>query len=185
MGQYQTNRLAKAILSGAVIVYPTDTVWGLGCHPLDYHSVQRILTIKSRLIDKGVILITPDLAFVRPYLSDHLSSASLKELATPLTLPTTWLVPAHPDCPVWLTGNHSTLAIRISNHPFVREICTATQSPIVSTSANRSGKTTVRNSLQARRQFGSEVDAIITGYPTGGHKASRIQSIETGQKLRD
>ncbi|MFT7674862.1 MAG: L-threonylcarbamoyladenylate synthase [Gammaproteobacteria bacterium] len=185
MRQYQTNRLAKAILKGAVIAYPTDTVWGLGCHPLDYHSVQRILTIKNRSIENGVILITPDLAFVRPYLSDHLSSLSLKELAIPMTPPTTWLVPAHPDCPAWLRGRHSTLAIRITNHAFIREICEATRSPIVSTSANRSGKTTVRNSIQARKQFGSEVDAIITGYRTGGHRASRIQSLDTGQKLRE
>jgi L-threonylcarbamoyladenylate synthase len=185
MGPYQTNRLAKAILSGAVIAYPTDTVWGLGCHPLNYHSVQRILVIKKRPVDKGVILVTPDLSYVRPYLSDHLSSSSLKELSAPLIPPTTWLVPTHPDCPAWLRGNHSTLAIRITNHAFVREICEATRSPIVSTSANRSGKTTIRNSLQARIQFGSEVDAIITGYSTGGHKASRIQSLDSGQKLRE
>jgi L-threonylcarbamoyladenylate synthase len=178
------KRLSKAIENAAVIAYPTDTIWGLGCHPLSETAAYRILEIKQRSPEKGLILLSNDLAYCQPYLDDSLSQQQLSKLAKPDSKPVTWLVPADPLCPFWLRGHHTTIAIRLTNHPLVSQICNAIQAPIVSTSANRQGKDPVRSILQLRREFGDELDFIVSGYSTGTGLPSEIKSLGTGHVIR-
>jgi len=185
MSPWAINRLSKAVENAAVIAYPTDTIWGLGCHPMCATAVIRIMNIKQRGLEKGLILLSPDLDYCKPYISDELSSQQIDQLQESDSHPVTWLVPASPGCPIWLTGQHSTIAIRLTDHPFIVSICSAMQTPIVSTSANRRGKPSVRNALQARRQFGAELDAIVTGFSTGTGAASEIRSLQSGHVSRE
>jgi L-threonylcarbamoyladenylate synthase len=184
MSPWAINRLSKAVVKAAVIAYPTDTIWGLGCHPMSAAAAIRIINIKQRSLEKGLILLSPDLEYCKPYLGEDLSVQQLNQLAASSPHPVTWLVPAHPDCPVWLRGQHTTIAIRLTNHPFVASICSTMHAPIVSTSANRHSKPSVRNSLQARCQFADELDHIVTGFSTGTGLASEIKSLETGHVFR-
>jgi len=185
MSPWAINRLSKAVERAAVIAYPTDTIWGLGCHPMCATAVIRIMSIKRRGLEKGLILLSPSLDYCKPYISKLLSSQQINQLQVSDSHPVTWLVPASPECPVWLTGQNTTIAIRLTDHPFIVSICSAMQAPIVSTSANRRGKPSVRNALQARLQFGTELDAIVCGFSTGTGSASEIRSLQSGRIFRE
>jgi|TARA_B110000967_G_C18830463_1_gene533792 L-threonylcarbamoyladenylate synthase len=184
MSPWAINRLSHQIELGAVIAYPGDTIWGFGCHPLLKVSVDRILQIKQRSASKGLILLSSELEFCLPYISSDLSKNEVTRLKKTTTQPTTWLIPASHNCPSWLRGGFSTIAIRITSHPFIKALCTELESPIVSTSANLSGKTTIRNSIQARRLFANKLDYIINGYQPGTGRPSEIQSLKSGDIIR-
>ena len=162
--------------------YPTDTIWGFGCHPLIESSVARIQQIKRRPPGKGLILLTSSIDYCGAYID--VDEQGLELLRQPMSKPTTWLIPASEFCPVWLRGPFPTIAIRITDHPLLQQVCDRLGSPVVSTSANRSGRATVRNALQMRRQFGEELDFIVTGFPAGTGRASEIKSLTSGDVLR-
>lgn len=182
MSPWKFNRFIHAIARGAVFGYPTDTIWGLGCHPLIGASVERILQIKQRAAHKGLILLSSRLEYCAAYLDAD--TERLKPISQPGARPTTWLIPASGFCPAWLCGEHPTVAIRITDHPLLQRLCDRLEAPIVSTSANRSGRATVRNPIQMRRQFGDQLDFIVTGYGTGSGRPSEIKSFGSGETLR-
>lgn len=182
MSPWALNRFVRAVSRGAIFGYPTDTVWGFGCHPLIAASVLRLLRIKNRGLDKGLILLSSRLDFCLPYIDADAND--LEPVKQPGDRPTTWLVPASECCPPWIRGDHPSVAIRIADHPLIDAVCEGLESPLVSTSANRSGRATVRNALQMRRQFGGELDFIVDGFSTGGDRPSEIKSLASGSILR-
>jgi L-threonylcarbamoyladenylate synthase len=182
MSPWALNRFAHAVSRGAIFGYPTDTVWGFGCHPLVTSSIARILHIKNRSPDKGLILLSSRLEYCAAYVG--LDREQLEPVRSTTGHPTTWLVPASHNCPLWIRGNFPTVAIRITNHPLIELLCNRLEAPLVSTSANRSGKSTVRNALQMRKQFGDELDFIVNGFTTGSNRPSEIKSLLNGTTLR-
>ena len=184
MSPWSIKRLSKSIENGATIAYPTDTIWGFGCHPMRTSSVIKILNIKQRSITKGLILLSSRFEYCAPFIDPGLTGEQIDLVKQQNQHPVTWLVPAASDCPVWLRGNFSTVAVRISNHPFIEAICNEMHSPLVSTSANRYRRSTIRSTLQARRQFGEELDYIVTGFNTGTNRASEIKSLATRNTIR-
>ncbi len=182
MTAWRLNRFARAAARGAVFAYPTDTIWGLGCHPLIESSVMRILDIKQRPAGKGLILLASRLEYCRTYID--LDDDAVQPMAEPVSCPTTWLVPASAFCPPWLHGEHPTIAIRITDHPFAQALSDRLEAPLVSTSANRSGRANARSALKIRREFGAELDFIATGFPSGTGRPSEIKSLLTGEITR-
>ena len=183
MSPWALNRFAHAVSQGAVFGYPTDTIWGFGCHPLIASSVARILRIKRRSPDKGLILLSSKIDYCMSYVG--LDSEQLEPVQRATDHPITWLVPASEECPSWIRGTYPTVAIRITNHPLVEFLCARLQAPIVSTSANRSGKSCVRNSVQMHKQFGDELDFIVSGFDTGGNRPSEIKSLLDRTTIRN
>ena len=183
MSPWALNRFAHAVSQGAVFGYPTDTIWGFGCHPLIASSVDRILRIKRRSPDKGLILLSSKIDYCMNYVG--LDSEQLEPVQRSTDHPITWLVPASEECPSWIRGTYPTVAIRITNHPLVEFLCARLQAPIVSTSANRSGKSCVRNSVQMHKQFGDELDFIVSGFDTGGNRPSEIKSLLDRTTIRN
>lgn len=182
MGTWSLHRYARAIAQGAVFGYPTDTIWGFGCHPLIESSVMRILAIKQRPLEKGLILLSSKLEYCREYIDlDETGQASISR---PAEQPTTWLVDASEFCPRWIRGEYPTVAIRVTDHPLVQVLCERLQAPLVSTSANRSGRPPARNLILMRRQFSTELDFVISGFSTGGARASKIKSLASGDIIR-
>jgi L-threonylcarbamoyladenylate synthase len=182
MSPWALNRLVHALSRGAVIGYPTDTIWGFGCDPLDPESVTRILQLKQRPPDRGLILLSSRLEYCDTYV--ELDQAQRDIIHLPTERPTTWLVTASDACPPWIRGNHTTVAIRITDHPLLCYLCARLQSPLVSTSANQAGKSTARSALQLRRQFRDQLDFVVTGFNTGGARPSEIKSLVSGKLLR-
>ncbi len=184
MSPWSIKRLSKAVENGAVIAYPTDTIWGFGCHPMLASSVIRILNIKHRPVAKGLILLCSRMEYCKPYINPGLSPEQIDLIRQENRHPVTWLIPAARKCPIWLRGEFSTVAVRITNHPFIEALCNEMHSPIVSTSANRHRRSTIRNALQARRQFDGELDFIVTVFNRGTNQESEIKSLTTGDTIR-
>ncbi len=182
MSPWALNRLVHELSNGAVIGYPTDTIWGFGCDPYASESVFRIFQIKQRRVEKGLILLSSKLEYCEPFIK--LNQQQRDQVSLPSERPTTWLVDASDDCPPWICGNHTTVAIRITDHPLLAYLCPRLHSPLVSTSANTSGKSPARSALQLRRQFGAQLDFIVTGFNSGGRQASQIKSLASGNLLR-
>lgn len=182
MSPWAFNRFSHAVSRGAVFGYPTDTIWGFGCHPLIAQSVMRILRIKQRPVDKGVILLSSRLEYCRAYIDA--SPDLLESIQNPIEPPTTWLLPASERCPVWLRGANPTIAVRITRHPLMQLLCDRLESPVVSTSANRAGAAPARNTIQMHRQFAAELDFIVSGFAAGSGRPSEIKSPLSGETLR-
>lgn len=174
---------ARAYLeAGKVIAYPTEGVWGIGCNPFDRRAVQRLLKIKGRVPDKGLILVAGSLAEVEPLLAG-LPPGLYAKLQQSWPGPVTWLVPDNGVAPAWIRGKHDAVALRVSDHPVIREICQRFGGPIVSTSANRAGQPVARHPWQIRRQL-PEVDLVVHGELGGRGRPSQIRDLVTDQLIR-
>ena len=172
---------AEILFAGGVIAYPTEGVFGLGCLPEDIDAVLRLLAIKRRDADKGLILIASNVQQLDGWIS--LPEGSSIPDPDP-EHPITWLVPpgelAHPI----LRGIHARLAVRITSNPIAAAICDAVDSPITSTSANLSGQPTARNRFVLRRQFAQRVDYLVPGDCGPASGPSEIRDLQTQRVLR-
>lgn len=175
------KRAADALLGGGVIAYPTEGVFGLGCLPDDNAAVARLLRIKKRSPAKGLILIAS-----RPeQLSGWVQDEDLGQLPPPdEARPVTWIVRPTPSVPPIVTGGHPGLAVRLTTNPVAAAICEAVDGPVVSTSANITGRAVARNNYLLRRQFGGLVDYIVPGSCGPAAGASEIRNLHTGDVLR-
>ena len=189
MPHWNVQRVAHAIELGAVIAYPTDTIWGLGCHPRHSGAIDRLLAAKKRSLHKGLILLSADIEYCRPFIDPEAISDNYSLLASPYDRPRTWIIKASTDCPNWLTGKNSGIAFRITSKPLVQELTERLGTPIVSTSANLSGRRHARNRLIVQRHFGTRVDFVLndTAQPAGLNslaQASEIIDLQSGKTVR-
>lgn len=140
--------------------YPADTIYGLGCDPLNRHALQRIFTIKGRPESRGFLVLVPDMAAVRSLAAEIPPEAmALVERFWPG--PLTLILSARPDLPPELTGDGSTIGVRQPLNAFLEAWMRELQGPIVSTSANRSGEPTPTEPAELRRLFGNVVDLFL------------------------
>jgi L-threonylcarbamoyladenylate synthase len=179
---------ARCIRRGGIVAYPTEAVYGLGCDPLNAAAVLRLLTIKGRTMDKGVILIAANFAQIQPFISP-LTAEQKQQLDNTWPGPTTWLLPANPAVPKWICGEHNRpqgnrIALRITAHPLAKALCETTGHAIVSTSANVSSQPPAKSALTVRRYFGDQLDFILTGALGGLSKPTTIKDLITGKTTR-
>ena len=179
---FRLQLAARWLASGEILAYPTEAVYGLGCNPLDGPAVRRLLELKQRPLDKGLILIAADFAQLAPFLAST-NSGELEHVFSTWPGPYTWLLPANTATPRWLTGRHDTLAVRVTAHPIAAALCTAFGGAIVSTSANLAGRPPARNALQVRRRCPG-IDRILSG-PCGGLRSpTAIRDARTHSVIR-
>lgn len=183
MPHWQARLAARIIHGGGIVAYPTEGVFGLGCDPLHRAAVERILKLKGRSVDKGLILIAADFAQLQPYLLP-LTAPVRARLEATWPGPVTWLLPARADVPRWLRGRHDTLAVRVTAHPVAACLCQTAGYALISTSANRAGRPPARTSLGVRRSLGAGVDYILPGAVGGRAGPSEIRDGRTGRRLR-
>ncbi len=175
------GRFAQHIHHDGVVCYPTEGVWGLGCHPLSASAFARLLTSKQRPRAKGVILVAANIEQIQPYV--EIDALLRQQLARYWPGFVSCILPASPDCPSYLTGQHHSLAVRVTAYPPLRALCLHAQTAIVSSSANISGQPPVTTLQQAKRLFGQQVDYYVDA-PTGGeNKPSRIIQFVNGKKV--
>jgi len=173
---FQLGYAASLIRRGAVIAYPTEAVFGLGCDPGNSAAVQRILFIKQRSVKKGLILIAAEFAQLQPWLLP-LSDEDYTKVHATWPGPVTWLLPVQPDTPVTLRGTHTTLAVRVTAHPIAAALCRAAGTALVSTSANINRRLPARTVLAVRQRLGKQVDYIVPGAVSGAKKPSQIRTL--------
>ncbi|HAB87155.1 MAG TPA: tRNA threonylcarbamoyladenosine biosynthesis protein RimN, partial [Pseudomonas sp.] len=118
IGDWRVQQVARVVRAGGVIAYPTEAVWGVGCDPWDEDAVLRLLALKERPVEKGLILIA-DTVEQFDFLLDDLPERWLDRLAGTWPGPNTWLVPHRGRLPEWITGRHDSVALRVTDHPLV------------------------------------------------------------------
>ncbi|UTF59101.1 L-threonylcarbamoyladenylate synthase [Gilvimarinus sp. DA14] len=177
------KRCAQVMRAGGVIAYPTESVWGLGADPHNSDAIARLLQLKHRAPAKGLILIAANVNQVEPWLAT-LSAPERETLLASWPGPNTWLVPNRGLASSWVTGKHSSVALRVTAHPVAAALCQAFGGPIISTSANPQARPAARDATQVRRYFGSQLDAIAPGRTGGRRQPSKIRDLATGKTLR-
>lgn len=151
---------SRAVEAGEVLLYPTDTVYGFGCHGLCSPALERILQLKRRNADKGLLLLIPDLQMAER-LSRRLPR-QFERLASRLWPgPVTFLVPAAPTLPAAITGGQGKVGIRYPSLPFLRLWLERVAAPIVSTSANLAGQPAPETGVELESLFGMNVDLFL------------------------
>ena len=149
---------ARAIQKGGIVAYATEYCFGLGCNPMNRSAVLKLLRLKRRPVQKGLILIAADVEQLAPY-ADDIPAA----VAATWPGPHTWLLEPRENVPGWITGDHPRIAVRVTAHIQAAALCRAADMAIVSTSANRGGGKPIRSDREVARQFMDEVDVILSG----------------------
>ena len=153
------ERAAEVMRGGGVIVYPTDTVYGLGCDIMNAQAVNRIIRIKGRDPKKPLSFICADLTHISRYAM--VSNFAYRILKRFLPGPYTFVLPASREVPKLLRSKSKTVGIRIPDHPVPQSLVKEMGNPILSTSANRSNEEVITDPDELRVSLGKEVDIII------------------------
>lgn len=175
------RKAARIVRDGGVVAYPTEGVFGLGCRPDDGEAVGRILRIKNRDIEMGLVLIVANPLQLFDWIDVPVGTLDIE---TTMSRPVTWLLPATDEVPPWIRGAHSSIAVRQTAHPVAKSLCEYSRSALVSTSANFSGQPPARNIHVLRRQFTRLVDFIVPGYCGPASGPSQIRDWRTGKVMR-
>jgi L-threonylcarbamoyladenylate synthase len=175
----------KALANEEVIIYPTEAVWGIGCDPTSEEAVRRLLELKRRPVEKGLILIAKDYSQLLPYINDAAIPMDKRaEIFSSWPGPFTWLMPASETAPRWITGGSDLIAVRVTAHPTVRRLCSEFNGAIVSTSANFTGQDTPDSLSELKQQFQNNVSCYVDEALGNASSPSTIRNAMTGETLR-
>ena len=183
MKNWQINRARRVLEQGGVIAYPTEAVMGLGCNPWNETAVAKVLRLKRRPAAKGLIIAASSIEQLSAVV-DFSKVTKQEEIIRSWPGPVTWLIPVRAVTPPWLSGQHETLAVRVSAHPVVRRLCDEL-GLLVSTSANPSGCRPARTQRRARAYFGVAVDCYVPGKVGGDPRPSTIRDAFSGRLVRE
>lgn len=177
-------QIVAALKNNNVIAYPTEAVFGVGCDPDSELAVSRLLALKQRPVDKGLILIAADFEQLKPYVNEQaLTTAQREAVFSRWPGPVTFVFPALPSTPRWLTGRFASLAVRVTDHPLVKTLCLEYGKPLVSTSANLTGLPPCRTAEEVLQQFGTDFP-VLRGETGGRQNPSEIRDALTGELFR-
>lgn len=176
--QHARARLAR----GGVLAYPTESCFGLGCHPASATGLRRILALKRRPMHKGMIVVGANWAQLAPYVAP-LNREQQARLADYWPGPVTLLLPASRRVLPLLRGRHRKLAVRITAHPETARLCRLLGSALVSTSANLTGQCALKTGRACQQTFGHAV-SVLPGHIGKRRKPSTIIDFATGRVLR-
>lgn len=176
---------AERLKQGAVLAYPTEAVYGLGCDPHDRDAFERLFALKQRPSTQGVLLIAADFRQVAHYVDlAAISEDTLDRIRGDWPGPHTWIFPRSPQVPAWVTGGHHGIALRVTAHEPAAALCRAFGGALVSTSANPHGEPPARSAADVTRYFGDTVDGVIDA-PLGGQATPTvIRDALTGAIIR-
>ena len=176
---------ATRLHAGAVLAYPTESVWGLGCDPRNAGAVERLLAIKQRDMAQGLIVIASKAAQLDAFVDwSVLPPDRLAAVHASWPGPNTWLLPCPAHTPRWLRGAHDTLAVRVTAHPVASAMCVAFGGALVSTSANVSGMPAAQQRADLDAALLAQLDGIVAGHTGGDARPSTIRDARSGAVLR-
>lgn len=178
----QLRLAASELRRGAVVACPTEAVWGLSCDPLNERAVSALLALKQRPVGKGLILVAAHLDQLAYYIEPP-SRMALRRARDTWPGPATWVFPASPYTPAWITGDHDTVAVRVTAHPVLAALCTRFGGALVSTSANRSGQPPCRTVTGVRLRLDARL-RVVPGATGGRDAPTPIREAATGHLLR-
>lgn len=177
------HHIRQHLQRGGLIAYPTEGSYGLGCLPRHAVGLRRLIHLKKRSQNKGLIVIGANSKQLWPLLGS-LMAQDKQAIAAQWPAARTFLLPARPGVLPLLRGRgRTTLAVRVPGLAAARFLCRAVASALVSTSCNRAGKRPCRSEREVWRQFGRKI--LLIGGRTGGRKRpSEIIDWASGRRLR-
>lgn len=156
--QDDIKKAVEVMKNGGVILYPTDTVWGIGCDATNAEAVAKVYKIKQRDDSKALICLVDSDARLQRYVRNAPEVAwNVMELATK---PTTVIFDEAVNLAPNLIAEDGSIAMRITNEEFSKELCYRFQKPIVSTSANISGQPAAQNYCDISEELLNAVDYV-------------------------
>jgi len=182
--QREVDEAVRILREGGVILYPTDTVWGLGCDATNADAVERIYRLKKSENKKSMLVLCASPDMVMRYVDRAPGIAfEVMEMATsPLTL----ILPGAVGVAANLIPDEGTLGVRVPDHEFCRRMLAALRRPVVSTSANVSGEATPARLQEVTQQIIDGVDFVVNprfeGKPT--RRASAIVAFGEGGEVK-
>ena len=170
----ELDRAVEAICSGGIVVYPTETVYGLGADATSPRALARLLALKGRDASKGMSVLVGDLASARALVAGD-PSAAVHALARefwpgPLTL----VLPAAHTVDRALVGSGGGVGLRCSTDPVARALLERCGVPLTATSANPSDAEAAHTIEEARAYFGARVEAYVDG---GTRRDARVSTV--------
>lgn len=176
--------IVEKLKQDQVVAYPTEAVFGLGCNPNSEAAVRRLLALKQRPEEKGLIIIAPTRELLLPYIDlSRLSEADWALFEQPTEKAITWVMPANSTVPRYLRGQFDSIAVRLCQVPAVKTLCETAGFALTSTSANLTGLPPCRTATEVLAQFGADFPTL--DMPTGGKtNPSEIRDIFTQQIFR-
>lgn len=153
------HRAVEALETGGVIIYPTDTIYGLGCDITNKNAIERIQRIKGRDPKKPMSFICADMSDISTYAK--VSKYAFRILQRLLPGAFTFILPATKQTPRVLRSKQKTVGVRIPDHPVTMALIEQLGRPLLSTSANRSTEDALTDPVDLEREFGSQVDLIL------------------------
>jgi L-threonylcarbamoyladenylate synthase len=157
--EQEVEEALKVLRSGNVILYPTDTIWGIGCDATNKEAVRRIYQIKKREDSKSMIILVADERDVLQYVAAP--DLSVFDFIEEQTRPTTIIFGHAVGLPDSLIAEDGSIAIRIARDEFCRHLMKRLRKPIVSTSANISGQASPKFFAEVSEEIKNAVDHIV------------------------
>lgn len=176
--RYEKEDLQEAVRvlkAGGVILYPTDTVWGIGCDATNEATVRRIYEIKHRADSKSMLVLLDGIGKLQGYVDVPAVAAQLLDVSDE-GRPMTIIYPNARNLAQNLLAEDGSIGIRITREPFSKMLCEQLHHPIVSTSANISGEATAKNFQQISPEIVRAVDYVCY-YRQGDEEEKQPSSI--------
>lgn len=176
------NTSIEKLKDQKIILYPTDTVWGIGCDATSEVAVDKIYKIKNRAETKSLIILVNSIEMLQEYIPFIPDAVS--EILKTATMPTTIVYPNPKGLAKNVIASDNTVAIRIVKHDFCEEIIQKLGKPIVSTSANISGAPTPKSFSEISQAILDSVDYVVDlQQDSNTGKSSRILKINTDDSI--
>ena len=158
------------------VLYPTDTIWGIGCDALSDIAVKKIFKIKKREYSKSLICLASSFKMIQEYVSikdvDKLENLSNEE-------PTTFIFDNPSKISKYVTGNINSIAFRVPNNDFCIDMISSLKRPIVSSSANISGEKLPLNFSEVSSKIKNNVDYVVKHEKNkNSYSSSRILKLQ-------
>lgn len=155
----EIEKAADVVNKGGVILYPTDTIWGLGCDATNAKAVEKIFLIKRRTVSKSLIILAENVKRI----TQHVSADPdlIQDLVESFDRPTTIIYPGARKLAKNVVAPDGSVAVRLARHDFCKGLITALDKPIISTSANISGEPAPSLYAHISDEIRKNVDYIV------------------------
>jgi L-threonylcarbamoyladenylate synthase len=173
----EVNKALKVLQDGGIILYPTDTIWGIGCDATNTDAVKKIYALKQREESKSMIILVDSDNKLQSYITEvpDIAFDLIEYAENPLTL----VMPGARNISPALIAADGSVGIRVSNHPFCQQLIQRLRKPLVSTSANISGSPAPEYFAKIDEDIINGVDYVvdIDQYSTEVKKPSTIMRL--------
>jgi len=155
----EVAKALKVLQEGGIILYPTDTIWGIGCDATNTEAIEKIYRLKQRNETKSMIILLDTENKLESYISEvnPLAYELIEYAENPLTL----VMPGAKNVSPALIASDGSIGIRVSKHPFCQQLIQRLRKPLVSTSANISGKPSPQYFAQIAPEIIDSVDYVV------------------------